>query len=79
MDKQVQWAAGDRETRRWIFDAIAWLLGIVLAALLVAEAAAGERGAASSRNDGASLRVAVASRPAGEPGEGAVHAARLPQ
>jgi hypothetical protein len=31
----------DRETRRWVFDAVAWLAGIVLAAVLVAEAAAG--------------------------------------
>jgi hypothetical protein len=31
----------DRETRRWVFDAVTWLAGIVLAAVLVAEAAAG--------------------------------------
>ena len=43
MGKLVQVASIDRETRRRIFDAVAWLLGIVMAAVLVAEAAANGR------------------------------------
>jgi hypothetical protein len=43
MDKQAKRSAIDGEMRRWIFDAVAWLLGIVLTAMLVAEAAASER------------------------------------
>jgi len=33
----------NRETRRWIFDLTAWIVGIVAAAALFGEAAAGER------------------------------------
>lgn len=41
MNRQEHEIGVDRETRRWVFDAVAWLAGIVLAAALVAEAAAG--------------------------------------
>ncbi len=34
-------AAVNREMRRWIFDAAAWIVGATLALLLVAEATAG--------------------------------------
>jgi hypothetical protein len=43
MNKQAKGSAVDAEARRWIFDAVAWLLGIVLTAMLVAEAAASQR------------------------------------
>jgi len=47
MDKQMQAVGVDRETRRWIFDTVAWVVGVVIAATLVAEAAAGPRAAES--------------------------------
>jgi len=40
MNRQGLDSGLDRETRRWVFDAVAWLAGIAMAALLVAEAAA---------------------------------------
>jgi hypothetical protein len=40
----------DRDTRRWIFDSIAWLVGLVAAVVLVAEAAADEHRLATPAN-----------------------------
>ena len=64
MGKLVQNAAIDRKTRRWLFDVVAWLVGVAMAAALVAEAAAGGRGivapasAARTSASGASLHPA---------------------
>ena len=48
MGKLVQNAAIDRKTRRWLFDVVAWLVGVAMAAALIAEAAAGGRSIAAS-------------------------------
>jgi mono/diheme cytochrome c family protein len=38
-------------TRRWVFDGVAWAVGAAMAALLIADAVAGERKAVIATND----------------------------